>query len=98
MLGRILQHFHDNPVFRPAPGTPLAQSRGGAPEDFRVRNDLAPYSELANLWSGLAQPYRLSAGFLVEIVTLDSGAAALPVPRTGEILGKTEAKVLEEDS
>jgi len=98
MMGRILQHFHDNPVFRPTPGTPLAISRGGAPEEIRVRFDFAPYSDLATLWSGFNRPFRLSAGFMVEIVTLDSGAAALPVPRTTEVIGKTEVKLREQDA
>lgn len=98
MLGRILQHFHDNPTFRPAPGSALAETRGGAPEDIRVRYDLAPYQDLANLWSGLSQPYRLSAGFLVEIITLDSGKAAARVPRLSETLGVIEARELGEEA
>lgn len=98
MLGRVLQHFHDTPTFRPAPGSPLAVSRGGAPEEIRVRHDLAPHQELATLWSGFAQPFRLSAGLLAEIVTLDSGKAAMQVPRVGEMLGAASAKSLEEEA
>lgn len=98
MLGRVLQHFHDSPTFRPAPGSPLAISRGGAPEDIRVRPDLASHQDLATLWSGFAQPFRLCAGLLAEIVTLDSATAAMQVPRVGEMLGAADGKNLEEDA
>ncbi|KGK41336.1 hypothetical protein LH51_15550 [Nitrincola sp. A-D6] len=72
MLGRVLQHFHDTPSFRPIPGSPLGTSRGGAPAQLRVRFDLTSYQDLAQLWSGLSRPFRLSAGLLVDIVTIDS--------------------------
>ncbi len=98
MLGRVLQHFHDFPTFKPAPGSPLAKSRGGAPEELRVRYDLASYQDLANLWSGFSQPYRLSAGLLVEIATLDSGKAAEQMPRVGEMFGSTTIKPVEADT
>jgi len=95
MLGRALQQFHDAPTFRPMPGSALDVSRGGAPEEIRVRHDFLPVQELANLWSGLSHPMRLCAGLLVEIVTLDSAAPALEIPRVGGVFGVT-AKLGEE--
>ncbi|MEL7097499.1 MAG: DUF4255 domain-containing protein [Pseudomonadota bacterium] len=89
MLGRVLQHFHDVPTFRPLPGSELDVSRGGAPEEIRVRHDFIPVQELANLWSGLSYAMRLSAGLMVEIVTLDSGAPSVVIPRVDEVFGVT---------
>lgn len=89
MLGRALQHFHDNPTFQPLPSSALGASRGGAPEEIRVRPDLSSTQELATLWSGFSHPYRLSVGFMVEIVALDSGAPAVEVPRVDELFGVT---------
>lgn len=76
MLGRVLQHFHDAPTFRPVPGSALARSRGGVPPSLRVRPDLAGFEALSNLWSALARPFRLSAGFMVDIVAVDSAKPA----------------------
>ena len=89
ILGRILQHFHDAPVFRPTPGSALASSRGENIEKIRVRHDQASYQDLATLWSGLAEPYRLSAGFIVDTITIDSAKPSEPVARVDEILGAT---------
>ncbi len=97
MLGRILQHFHDHPTFQPVPGSPLAAHRSGAPEQIRVRYDLASHSELAALWSGFSRPYRLSAGFLVETLAIDSSRAAQKVPRVGTVY-HTRTVTLQEQS
>lgn len=87
LLGRVLQHFHDTPSFRPLPGSPLESHRGEASPQFRVRFDLTSYQDLAQLWSGLSQPFRLSAGFLVDVVTIDSALTAEEVPRAGSMIG-----------
>ena len=96
LLGRVLQHFHDAPTFRPAPTSLLGQSRGGAPEKLRVRYDFPSVQDFATLWSGFSDSLRLSAGLLVEIVTLDSAAPALSVPRVGEVFGAGRLKEVEE--
>jgi hypothetical protein len=83
MLGRVLQHFHDAPTIRPIPGSPLATSRGGLPDHLRVRPDFAGFEALSPLWSALARPFRLSAGFMVDIVGVDSAEPATVAPRTG---------------
>ncbi|NCO86099.1 MAG: DUF4255 domain-containing protein [Rhodobacterales bacterium] len=98
MLGRVLQHFYDQPTFRPAPGTPLAQDRGGVPDRVRVRPDLAGFEALSTLWSALARPYRLSAGFLVDVAGVDSGLPAQATPRVGETFAATRPKALGEVS
>lgn len=96
MLGRVLQHFHDQPAFRLAPGTPLAQNRGGVPEMLRVRPDLVGVEALGTLWTALARPFRLSAGFLVDVAAVDSGLPAQALPRVGETYAATRPKALGE--
>ena len=84
MLGRVLQHFHDEPTFRPVPGSALATNRGGVPETIRVRPDLAGLDVLSPLWSAFSRPFRLSAGFIVDVAAVDSGAAAQITPRVSQ--------------
>lgn len=93
MLGRVLQHFHDAPSFRPAPGTALATNRGGVPPTIRVRPDLIGFETLAQLWTALSRPYRLSASFLVEVAAIDSGAPAQTTQRVGQTATSTRQKV-----
>lgn len=92
MLGRVLQHFHDHPNFQPMPGTSLGSSRGEGASQLRVRFDLTTYQDLSQLWSSLSRPFRLSAGLLVDVVSIDSGLAAENIPRTGSIVGLTRDK------
>lgn len=92
LLGRVLQHFHDTPTFRPAPGSPLAINRGGVPEVLRVRPDLPGFEALSQLWSALSRPYRLSAGFLVDTVAVDSAAPAQSTPRVAQTATATSRK------
>jgi len=87
LLGRILQQFHDHPVLTPAPGTPLDQSRVGPADQIRVRLDLGSHQELAALWSGLARPFRLSAGLVVDIVSIDSARPSERMPRVQDVVG-----------
>ncbi len=94
----MLQHFPDAPLFRPAPGSALAESRGGLPDRLRVRPDLAGFEALSALWSALARPYRLSAGFLVDVAGVDSGLPAQATPRVGETFAATRPKTLGEVS
>lgn len=95
ILGRILQYFHDFPTFRPAPGSPLAISRGGAADTIRVRPDLIGFEPLAQLWSALSRPYRLSASFLVDTVAVDSATPAQVTTRVGQTVTATQRKRTE---
>lgn len=92
LLGRVLQHFHDAPTFRPAPGSPLAVNRGGVPETLRVRVEFAGFEALSQLWSALSRPFRLSAGFMVDIAALDSAAGSQAIPRVAQTATTTGRK------
>jgi len=84
LLGRVIQHFHDNPSFSALSGTPLGDSFGGASPELRVRPDLMSMEQLAQIWSAFSTPYRLSVAMLVEVVAVDSGKPPRRVPRVGE--------------
>ena len=92
ILGRVLQYIYDFPTFRPAPGSPLATNRGGVPETIRVRPDLIGFEPLAQLWSTLARPYRLSASFLVDTVAVDRALPAQVTTRVGQTVTATKRK------
>lgn len=96
LLGRVLQHFHDVPTFRPAPGSPLAENRGGVPDTLRVRSDFAGFEALSQLWSALSRPFRLSAGFMVDIAAVDSATAAQAMPRVAQTATATGRKEVVE--
>lgn len=85
LLGRVMQHMHDTPVLTALGGVPLDDSRGGASAALRVRADMLTLEQLTQMWNALSRPYRLSVGFLVEVVAIDSGLPARIGRRVGEI-------------
>ena len=88
LLGRVIQHFHDEPIISVLGGTPLGNSFGGAAPSLRVRSDLMSMEQLAQIWSAFSTPYRLSFSILVEVVAVDSAKPARKVPRVAEhVLG-----------
>lgn len=84
LLGRAIQHFHDNPFFETVSGTLIGDSFGGAPEEVRVSIEPLSLEQLAQIWSAFNSPFRLSIGFHVELVAIDSGLPAERIPRTEE--------------
>lgn len=92
IVGRVLQHFHDHPTLSSLEGSPIGDSRGGAAPELRVRHDVMPMDQLTNLWSAFSQPFRLSIGFTVEVVAVDSGLPARTAPRVQE-MGRAIGKV-----
>ncbi|WP_224824359.1 DUF4255 domain-containing protein [Cognatishimia sp. MH4019] len=86
IIGRILQHFHDYPTLSTLEGTPVGDSRGAAAPELRVRHDVMAMDQLTNIWSAFSQPFRLSIGFEVEVVAVDSGLPPRITPRVDEMV------------
>lgn len=84
LLGRALQHIHDNPFFETVSGTVIGDSFGGAPDEVRVSVEPMSLEQLMQLWSAFNSPFRLSIGLQVELVAIDSGLPPDRVPRTEE--------------
>jgi len=89
VLGRVLQHFQDNPFIDTIAGVPLGDSFGAVSPALRVKPDMLPVEQLSQLWNALSVPYRLSVGFLVDVAAVDSSEPARRVPRTEELLTAT---------
>jgi hypothetical protein len=89
VLGRVLQHFQDQPFITTIAGEPLGDSFGGAAPALRVKPDMLTVEQLSQLWNALSTPYRLSVGFLVEVAAVDSGDPPRRAPRVEELLAAT---------
>jgi len=85
ILGRVLQHFHDEPMVTALMSTPLTDSFGGASPALRVKPDMLSLEQLSQIWNALEGSYRLSISFLVDIVAVDSGKPSLAVPRVEQM-------------
>ena len=92
VLGRVLQHFHDNPEFSTLSGIPIGNSFGGASREIRVRPDMLSLEQLTQMWSAFSAPYRAAVSFLVEVVAIDSGQPAIELVRTSEVIPATGLK------
>jgi hypothetical protein len=96
MLGRILQHFHFNPVIDSIEGIPLDDSFGGANQRYIVKFTELNLNDLQTLWTMLDEPYRLCATFSVRSVAIDSDKGAVigaPVEEMHTVVG-----IKDEDS
>lgn len=89
VLGRVMQHFHDNPVFSTLSGVPVGNSFGGASREIRVRPDMLSLEQLTQMWSAFSSPYRAAVSFLVEVVAIDSGQPPVEIVRSGEVIPAT---------
>ena len=88
VLGGAMSVLHDHAVLgRAEIGSALAGS--GLDEQFervRITPSSLPMDEMSKLWTALQTPYRVSAGYEVTVVLIDSLAgarAALPVLKRG---------------
>ena len=86
VLGRVLQHFLDQPFVTSIAGEPLDDSFGGAAPALRVKPDMLTVEQLSQLWNALSTPFRLSVAFLVDTAAVDSGEPPLRAPRVEELL------------
>lgn len=88
LLGNAMRVLHDHPVLdRSEIETALAEAELDAQVE-RVRVTALPYrvEELTAIWSGFQSEYRLSAGYKVGVLLIESTRApraALPVLRRG---------------
>lgn len=89
VLGRALQHFHDEPFIESFAGQPLGDSFGGAATALRVKPDMLTVEQLSQLWNALSAPFRLSVAFLVDIAAVDSGEPPRRAPRVEELMAAT---------
>lgn len=81
MLGRIIQHFHDQPVLDILDGVPLGNSHGGNSPEMRITFEALSMEELSQIWNALRTNYRLSAAYGIRIVTIDSAQAVAEARR-----------------
>jgi hypothetical protein len=86
LIGRVLQHFLDEPFVMMAAGQPVGDSFGGASPALRVKPDMLTVEQLSQLWNALSTPYRLSIALLVDTAAIDSGEPPRRAPRVEELL------------
>jgi len=84
MFGRILQHFHDEPVIESLDGAPLDDSYGANSPAVRVTFETLTLEQLAQVWHALDASYRLSIAYTVRIVTVDSAQGVSDAKRVVE--------------
>jgi hypothetical protein len=72
LLGRIIQHFHDNPLLTSINGVPLDDSFGGSSAEIRIVMETLNLEELSRIWYALSSVYQLSVAYIVRVVTIDS--------------------------
>ena len=84
MLGRILQHFHDEPMIGSLNGTPLDDSFGANSPELRIAFETLTLEQLAQVWHALDAGYRLSIAYVVRIVTIDSAQGVTDAKRVIE--------------
>jgi hypothetical protein len=89
VLGRVLQHFQDQPFITTIAGQQLDDSFGGASPALRVKPDPLTIEQLSQLWNALSAPFRLSIAFLVDVAAVDSGEPPRRAPRVEELLAAT---------
>jgi hypothetical protein len=86
LLGRVLQHFQDEPFISSIGGQPLDDSFGGATAALRVKPEVLTVEQLSQLWNALSTPFRLSIAFLVDAASVDSAEPPQRVRRVDEFL------------
>ena len=69
VLGKILQVFNDTPILR---ASDLQGSLKEGGEDLKVMFDQLTVDDLSKVWGMLSTPYRLSVGYTVYPVKIES--------------------------
>lgn len=70
ILGRVIQLLHDRSVIR---GGMLDPELTDEPRELRLRLESLALDDLSRIWSALHADYRLSVGYHVSVVFLESG-------------------------
>lgn len=84
MLGRILQHFHDESFLDSINNTPLDNSFGGNSNQIRIALEPLSVEAMSQIWSALNTDFRLSIAYLVRIVAIDSAQGVADAKRVQE--------------
>jgi hypothetical protein len=84
MLGRILQHFHDEAFVVSLNGVPLDNAHGGNSPQFRIMIEALSIEQLSQIWGALNADYRLSVAYTVRIVAIDSDRGITEANRVRE--------------
>ncbi len=74
ILGKVLQVFNDEPVFRVNPAHPELT------DEVRVALENPGMEVLSKLWSALTEPYRLCASYLAQTVNIRSAEEPMHRP------------------
>ena len=85
VLGRVLQHFHDEPFLGQIGNAPLGDSFGGASPEVRVTLENLTLEELSRVWTALQSGYQLSVAYRVQVVAVDSALPEVDARRVQEI-------------
>jgi hypothetical protein len=93
VLGRILQHFHDNPFIGEVAGAPLDNSFGGNSPEARIMLEMLTLEELSRVWQALRSGYQLSLAYRVQVVTVDSARSEVEARRVRELHTAVGTKV-----
>ena len=84
MLGRILQHFHDQPSISSLDDVQLDNSHGGNSAQLRITLEMLSTEQLSHVWNALNTSYRLSVAYSIRIVMIDSGRGVTDAKRVVE--------------
>ena len=84
LIGRLIQHFHDQPSFDTLSGVPLGDSHGGAPRRILVRFEMFEIEQLTQIWSAFSKPWRLTLPLLIETAAIDSARPPQQLPRVDQ--------------
>jgi Pvc16 N-terminal domain len=89
LLGAVMHRFHTDPIpLRSGAGQVINAS--GIAEQFEpIRISLQPLTldDLSKIWAGSPSPYRLSVGYEVSVVLIDSGKPTRSAP---PVLGRAD--------
>ena len=73
LLGRVLQHVHDEPVITLFDGQPLNGGRLAADLMLRCTPEEPELPAITGLWTALGAPLRLAAFFRLETIAVANG-------------------------
>ena len=85
VLGRVLQHFHDQPFLTELNGTPLDTSHGATSPAARITQEMLTLEELSRVWIALRSVYQLSLAYKVQVVAVDSAQTEIEARRVHEL-------------
>jgi hypothetical protein len=94
ILGKVLQLFHEHPVFR---GPDLRDTLMGSRAEIAMRLEAFSMDEISRVWMALKRSYQLSVAYEAAVVNIDRSAQPVVsspvhtvVPEYATILDRTE--------